>query len=53
MFDDDMLDAFVEEMRDYDDEKFLQDLIEFHRGDYDPVDYADIDFYSHYYTEDD
>ncbi len=49
MFDDEMLDAFVEEMRDYDDEKFIQELIEFHRGDYDTVDYTDIGSDSHYY----
>jgi hypothetical protein len=35
MFDDEMMDAFVEETRDYYDEEFLQDFVEFHRGDYD------------------
>ena len=39
MFDDEMMDAFVEETRDYDDEEFLQDFVEFHRGDYDFDDY--------------
>ena len=36
---DEMMDAMVEEMRDYDDDAFEQDLVEFYRGDYDPDDY--------------
>ena len=39
MYDDDMMDAFVEETRDYDDEEFLQECAEFYRGDYDCDDY--------------
>lgn len=35
MFDDDMMDAFVEETRDYNDEAEMQDLAEYLRGDYD------------------
>jgi hypothetical protein len=42
MFDDEMMDAFVEETRDYNDEKFLQEFVEFHRGDYDDY-YEDWD----------
>lgn len=35
MFDDEMMDAFVEETRDYYDEAEMQDLAEYLRGDYD------------------
>lgn len=35
MYDDEMMDAFVEETRDYADEAEMQDLAEFLRGDYD------------------
>lgn len=45
MFDDEMMDAFVEETRDYNDEKFLQEFVEFHRGDYDCDDYPEDDYY--------
>ena len=39
MFDDEMMDAFVEETRDYDDDALMQEMVEFYRGDYDPDDY--------------
>jgi hypothetical protein len=39
MYDDEMMDAFVEETRDYYDEAEMQDLAEYLRGDYDPDDY--------------
>lgn len=39
MYDDEMLDAFAEEMCDYEDENFIQDFVEFHRGDYDETRY--------------
>lgn len=36
---DDMMDAMVLETRDYDDDATMQDLMEFHRGDYDCDEY--------------
>ena len=47
MFDDEMMDAFVEETRDYNDEAEMQDLAEFLRGDYD----CDEDPISDYYED--
>lgn len=47
MYDDEMMNAFVEELRDYDDEKFLQEHAEFYRGDYD----CDEDPISDYYED--
>lgn len=41
---DDMMDAFVEETRDYDDEEFLEDFAEYVNGDYD-CDECPIDDY--------
>ena len=41
---DEMMDEMVEEMRDYDDDAFEQDLVEFYRGDYDPDDYYELGF---------
>ena len=49
MYDDEMMDAFVEETRDYMDEEFIQDTVEFYRGDYD-CDEED-DFLSDYYED--
>lgn len=39
MFDDEMMDAMIEETRDYYDEEFMQETAEFYEGDYDPDDY--------------
>ena len=39
MFDDEMMDAFVEETRDYSDDALMQEMVEFYRGDYDCDDY--------------
>jgi hypothetical protein len=51
--DDELLDAMIEEQRDYEDEKFLQDWREFQRGDYDPVDWeCGFDPYLGCYTDD-
>lgn len=43
MFDDEMMDAFVEETRDYYDEEFLQEFEEFHSGDYDCEDWDSLE----------
>ena len=50
--DDEMLDAFVEETRDYNDEKFVQEMIEFQRGDFDPDDSIATEFRSPRYSID-
>ena len=50
--DDEMLDAFVEETRDYNDEKFVQEMIEFQRGDFDPDDSIMAEFRSPRYSID-
>ena len=47
MFDDEMMDAFVEETRDYNDEALMQEMAEFHCGDYD----CDEDPISDYYED--
>jgi hypothetical protein len=39
MFDDEMMDAMIEETRDYYDEEFMQETAEFYEGDYDSDDY--------------
>ena len=43
--DDYMMDAFVEETRDYSDEAEMQEIVEFLRGDYDADLYEDWDRY--------
>lgn len=45
MFDDEMMDAFVEETRDYYDEAEMQDLAEYLRGDYDCDEDPESDYY--------
>ena len=42
---DEMMDAFVEETRDYNDEEFLQAFSEFVRGDYDCDEYPTDSYY--------
>ena len=45
---DEYMDAVVLENRDYMDEQFVQEFVEFHRGDDDDWDF-DLDYYSYDY----